>query len=543
MADILDLPFDQYQRYELVHALLESVRQPGETFHVLDVGGRTALLREFLGKDRVDLVDIDPSGVSELVLGSGARLPFRDNSVDVVAAFDTLEHVPPELRKAFVAECGRVARRYVMLAGPYDSPRVAEAEEILLDFLKTRLDWEHRYLAEHRENGLPDAAATTRGLEGAGARVSKYGHGALDRWLLLMSLELYVEHEPLLRNLAPRIYRLYNEHLFRSDHGEDVYRHAIVGVFGDSPVPSLERALDPVGSAPPELTKFLTTVGHELLRYDAVRDSFQPELDRVHDVVRSLEKDLGEHKSALSTLQLDLDGSKKVIDTLDQDRAECVKTIKALRDEGERERTAFQSILADTEERFGAASADLDGHRATVAELRRMRSEELEELERRGTRLEELGQELHSIESLRHEAHERLVKALERVESTEQEKQMLGQTQVRLRSDIAAALAGAETPEERRAILDAEDMTLEQELGLLIEMRDRRLEQRNDARKELGTVKGELEEARGELEEIRAELAAVENMNGALQYQLESRWTRLGQALHLVRRDPRPPQS
>ncbi|MEC8493887.1 MAG: hypothetical protein VXZ39_03120, partial [Planctomycetota bacterium] len=71
MADVLDLPFDQYQRYALVGALLESVRAPGETFQVLDVGGRTALLREFLPMDRVQLVDVDPSDVDGLVLGSG----------------------------------------------------------------------------------------------------------------------------------------------------------------------------------------------------------------------------------------------------------------------------------------------------------------------------------------------------------------------------------------------------------------------------------------------------------------------------------------
>ncbi len=525
MADILDLPFDQYQRYELVHALLESVRQPGETFHVLDVGGRTALLRDFLGADRVDLVDVDPSGVSELVLGSGARLPFRDNSVDVVAAFDTLEHVPPDLREAFVAECGRVARRYVMLAGPYDSPRVAEAEEILLDFLKERLDWEHRYLAEHRENGLPDAGATTRGLEAAGAEVCKFGHGALDRWLLLMSLELYVEHEPLLRGLAPRIYRLYNEHLFQSDHGDDVYRHAIVGVFDGAPVPSLDHVLKPAGSAPPELTKYLTTVGHELLRYDSVRDSFQPEMDRLHAVVRSLEKDLEEHVSAMAALNADLTESKKTIATLDQDRVECKKTIAALREEAERERAASQAVVSDKEERLGAVSADLEGHRATVAELHAMRSAELEELERRGARIDELGEELHRIESLRHDAHLRMVDALQRVESSEQEKAALGQTQSRLRTDISAALADAETEDQRRAILDGQNLSIEQELGLLIAMRDRRLQERDEAREALA--------------DVRAQLAETMDQNGALQHQLESRWVRIGQALRLVRSDPR----
>ena len=99
--------------------------------------------------------------------------------------------------------------------GALDSPR-REAEEILLAFLRDRLDWTHRYLEEHRINGLPDAGATRAVLEASGAKVEMLGHGALDRWLLLMCLELYAEHEPMLRELAGRAYRLYNEHLFRS---------------------------------------------------------------------------------------------------------------------------------------------------------------------------------------------------------------------------------------------------------------------------------------------------------------------------------------
>jgi len=132
MLDIRDLPFDQFQRYELVRALLESVRVDGQRLRILDVGGRTALLREFLPSDQIELVDVVPSGVEGLVLGSGAELPFKDNAFDAVCAFDTLEHVPPPLRDDFVRECARVSGRYVILAGPYDSPRVAEAEEALL---------------------------------------------------------------------------------------------------------------------------------------------------------------------------------------------------------------------------------------------------------------------------------------------------------------------------------------------------------------------------------------------------------------------------
>lgn len=402
MSDILDLPFDQYQRYGLVKALLASVRAEGERFHVLDVGGRTALLRDFLPEDHVELVDVDPSDVPGLILGSGARLPFKDDSFDVVAAFDTLEHVPPELRGAFVDECGRVARRYVMLAGPYDSPRVAEAEQHLLDFLKVRLDWEHRYLAEHRENGLPDAVQTRSILGARGARVESFGHGALDRWLLLMMLELYVEHEGLLHGLAPKIYRFYNEHLFRTDHGDEVYRHAIVAAFGDAPMPNLEDALDPPGSAPREATQRLIEMGAELLRYDALRDTYQPEIERMHAEVTAATKNAAESAASLKTVSDDLTGHRE--------------TIEALRKELDLEREGAQVTAKVKDEQIGGLTADLAGHKEMIAELTRLRTAELAELDSRSKELNDVYGEIARLNEVIGGARSHIQSAFPRAE-------------------------------------------------------------------------------------------------------------------------------
>jgi len=85
------LPFDQYQRYRLVADLVERLAEASdEPLRVLDVGGRTALLREFLPNVRVELVDMEASEVEGLVLGDGSALPFATESFDVVCAFDTL---------------------------------------------------------------------------------------------------------------------------------------------------------------------------------------------------------------------------------------------------------------------------------------------------------------------------------------------------------------------------------------------------------------------------------------------------------------------
>ncbi len=102
MSNVLSLPFDQYQRYRLVADVLERLRQGEQPLRILDVGGRTGVLREFLEHDDITLVDMEASDERGLVLGDGCQLPFRDESFDVVACFDTLEHIRPARRKKFV---------------------------------------------------------------------------------------------------------------------------------------------------------------------------------------------------------------------------------------------------------------------------------------------------------------------------------------------------------------------------------------------------------------------------------------------------------
>ena len=58
-------------------------------------------------------------------------------------------------------------------------------------------------------------------------------------------------------------------------------------------------------------------------------------------------------------------------------------------------------------------------------------------------------------------------------------------TAKRLRMGLAAALAEAESAEQRRTLLDAEELTLEEELSLLVQLRDRRMTERDSARDHL----------------------------------------------------------
>lgn len=380
MSSVLDMPFDQYQRYRLVSALVESLRTGSEGLTILDVGGRTALLRQFLPADRITLVDVEPSDQPGLVLGDGSALPFADGAFDLVCAFDTLEHVPPQGRERFLSECLRVARRHVAIAGPYQAPEVEEAEVLLQRFLKDKLHVEHRYLEEHRHNGLPDRMLTEETFRGLGARVVSIGHGNVHRWLGLISLSMYLDYTPALQDLAPRLSRFYNGALFASDTLEPVYRHVVIAAKGGARLPDAVFPRLPAASQPS--TQAIESFARELASFDAHRDGWEREWKRLERVVKGLEKDLTEHKLALDELRERKRELESVRATLEEDLAGHRASIEDLRAELARfpaEIEAFQATVA-------ALQRDLEQHR----ELEQRLGSELESLEAERSRLLEL---------------------------------------------------------------------------------------------------------------------------------------------------------
>ncbi len=348
MIDLLALPFDQYQRYRLVADLVDRVRIGDRPFRILDVGGRTALLRAFLPNDDVALVDVDPSDAEGLVLGDGSKLPYQDGAFEVVAAFDTLEHVPPALREAFVAECARVSSGYVFIAGPYQAPRVDQAEEILQAFLREKLNSEHRYLAEHRTNGLPIREATENGLRAAGAQVTSVGHANLDRWLVMMCMELYLDHDPKLRPIAAEFFRFYNQAMYASDHAGTVYRHCVVAAFGDHALPDTTDLFAPA-IAPTGSLAALADLGLELVKFDSEADAWEPEIARLKGIISDVEEDLAGHKQRLSDKSDDLAAHEATLTDL---------------------RATYDTTLAEHAAEVQTLEADLAARGATIEALR-----------------------------------------------------------------------------------------------------------------------------------------------------------------------------
>ncbi|MFT5048920.1 MAG: hypothetical protein ACI8QZ_000307 [Chlamydiales bacterium] len=422
MTDLLSLPFDQYQRYRLVADLVGQIRGERGPLRILDVGGRTAILRSFLPEDHVELVDLEASDARGLVLGDGSRLPFKDSSFDVVAAFDTLEHVPPDRRTAFIAECARVSRGWVMVAGPYRTPDVDEAEELLRGFMKTKLNLEHRYLEEHRAHGLPVRATYEGQLEQLGASVVSFPHANLERWVALMCMEMYMDHDPGLRSIAARFFRFYNQHLYASDHAEPVYRHVLVAAHAGHALPSVTGLLEaPV--APAGALARIQSLSVELLAFDREKDVWKPEFARLKGELESLEVDLGGHKSRLADSVADLAQHQASLTELQQIHA------AALREHGE-EKLALQADLAE--------------HDKSLAELRSlMEQEKREHAQERATLAADLAEHARTLADTRAAQDASQLAATELETSLREEIAQQAQVLAELGEHLARTEAGA----------------------------------------------------------------------------------------------------
>lgn len=468
--DTTELPFDQYQRYRLVADILGAVRGEGERLGVLDVGGRTALLRRFLPEDRVELVDVEPSDEPGLVLGDGSRLPFGDGVFDAVVTFDTLEHVPPGRRDDFVRECRRVARRWVVIAGPYRTPEVERAERLLRGFLSDKLAQRHRYLEEHHTHGLPDRGRVEGLLGELGGRVVSIGHGNLERWLPLMGLALYLDRDAPLRGPARDFFRFYNTALHASDHQGPVYRHAVVAAFGDAPLPDPGRVVQggppPAGAAAP-----IEHLARQVLAFDAQRDVVQAEWRRLEAEHAKLREDLAGHRGTIETLGADVERLKAGRRTLQKELSRERREGKAARESLEQDLRDHRATLATLRAESEALAAELEHLRAELAreqdEGARARGALERDLDSHRLALADLGAEL------------------------ERERREAAQVRAALEAELAAQREGAAA------------------LGLALELEREALERDLEAHREtLAALRAEREREREGAEGVRAALSA-----------------------------------
>ncbi len=187
----LHLDFDVYARLSAVIAALADF---SSDIVVLDVGGHPGILarsiRQFC---RAVTIDLPSDGSGFYVRGGGRNLPFASGAFDAVTASDVLEHIAVDARESFVLELARVARRDLILSGPWDTPGVAAAERQLAAMRDAAGMPADRWLDEHLRNGLPSLGTTIELLRSNGWYCTVKPCNDLTRWLMMFAAKILSE--------------------------------------------------------------------------------------------------------------------------------------------------------------------------------------------------------------------------------------------------------------------------------------------------------------------------------------------------------------
>ena len=218
------LDFDRSSRYVLMSRAIRVMAEPPGP--ILDVGGSGGLLQQLLPKYSV--IQVDVAGSDCDVLGSGTALPFRDDSFAMATTLDVLEHIPASWRPLLLAEMARVSSTGLTVAGPFDDEAVRRAEEEVDRLYLEMTGRPNRWLAEHRDYGLPALDEVITHLSDLGFATAVRTSNPLELWTRLQMTDFVAAETHQHAAMSHVHERLVDHYLDAGDAEIPTYRHLII---------------------------------------------------------------------------------------------------------------------------------------------------------------------------------------------------------------------------------------------------------------------------------------------------------------------------
>ncbi|MCT1539296.1 MULTISPECIES: glycosyltransferase [Lysinibacillus] len=221
--------FDQYQRYKHIEEIINLVRKDSN-FTILEVGANEHKnLQNFLPLDDITYLDIEvPNHLlddPQYIQADATNMPeITERTYDFVIALDVFEHIPAALRENFIKELHRVSKKGVIIAAPFNSKAVENAEVRANNYFMQLYGSGFRWLEEHRENGLPDFAKTIDCYLENKFDFIYFEHGSLDVWEKMIDLHFLFANKSQFHESRFLIDDYYNQEIYPIDYGEECYR-------------------------------------------------------------------------------------------------------------------------------------------------------------------------------------------------------------------------------------------------------------------------------------------------------------------------------
>jgi hypothetical protein len=167
-------------------------KQSNKTIKILDIGGSSRYLYEFLslGKINFEITVLDPlprpSDLNEKVKYICSKAQDIDHTkmdFDVVLAIDVLEHLPGDKLKSEIIDMAlKVAKVGIILAGPFDDEATHNSEIELNSLNKSLFNKDQEWLKEHFSCGKPNLASTIKQLQSTGLEVESFATLPFEFW-------------------------------------------------------------------------------------------------------------------------------------------------------------------------------------------------------------------------------------------------------------------------------------------------------------------------------------------------------------------------
>lgn len=240
--NVADLSPDGYSRFfVLIDILKDLYGKAKKPVRILDVGGGSEYMEQQLQAVglQYDLTIIDiiarPSRIKAIYIqGDATKMEFEDDSFDVVISTDVLEHVPNDRKQAFLNECLRVAKDACIIAAPFETEGVNDAEVVVNEFNKKLFGVGQSWLEEHLEYGKPTRELFIKTLSKQKIPYLEFGTQHLTTWLLNTQLNLIDAKLGLDKRRHIEVNRFYNQNLMHmNEFIGPTYRHFFV-MFKDS---------------------------------------------------------------------------------------------------------------------------------------------------------------------------------------------------------------------------------------------------------------------------------------------------------------------